>query len=60
MKVGSKMLKIKEYSNEYKEEVIEYLECYQRDTYIFTEESVVLKDNKVSFLASERKSIYMI
>lgn len=40
--------------------IIEYLECYQRDTYIFTEESVVLKDNKVSFLASERKSIYMI
>lgn len=40
--------------------IIEYLDCYQRDTYIFTEESVVLEGNEVSFLASGRNSIYMI
>ena len=35
----------------------EYLEMYQRDTFIFTEESVVVSDDKVEFLQDGRKWI---
>ena len=40
--------------------IVEYLEMYQRDTYIFTEESVVLVDNEVSFLAQGRDTMYVV
>lgn len=37
--------------------IVEYLEMYQRDTYIFTEESVLLEDDQVNFLADHRDVI---
>ncbi|MBQ1324976.1 MAG: M24 family metallopeptidase [Solobacterium sp.] len=39
---------------------IEYLEMYQRDTFMFTEESVVLVDGKVDFLGEGRENIKVI
>ena len=40
--------------------IIEYLEMYKQDTYIFTEETVVLHDGKVDFLAENRDRIKVI
>jgi len=40
--------------------VIEYLEMYQRDTYIFTEESVILVDDEVHFLAEHRDQMFVV
>ena len=40
--------------------IIEYLEMYQRDTYIFTEESVLLVDDEVHFLADHRDQMFMV
>ncbi len=40
--------------------IIEHLDIYERDTYIFTEETVVLHDGKVSFLAENRDRIKVI
>ena len=40
--------------------VIEYLEMYKRDTYIFTEETVVKHGGEVSFLAPNRDRIKVI
>ncbi len=39
---------------------IEYLEMYERDTYIYTEESVVLVDGHVEFLGKGRERIKVI
>jgi len=38
----------------------EYLEMYQRDTYLFTEETVILIDDEVHFLAEGRENIYIV
>lgn len=40
--------------------IIEYLDMYKQDTYIFTEETVVLHDGKVDFLAPNRDRIKVI
>lgn len=40
--------------------VIEHLDIYEQDTYIFTEETVVLHDGKVDFLAPNRECIKVI
>ncbi len=40
--------------------VIEYLEMYQRDTFIFTEESVILVDDEVHFLAEHRDKMFVV
>lgn len=40
--------------------IIEYLKMYERDTYIFTEETVVYHDGKVDFLAENRDRIKVI
>ncbi len=40
--------------------VVEYLDMYRQDTYIFTEETVVLHDGEVSFLAPNRDRIKVI
>ena len=40
--------------------IIEYLEMYKQDTYIFTEETVVNHDGEVSFLAENRERIKVI
>ena len=40
--------------------IVEYLDMYKRDTYIFTEESVVLIDDKVHFLADGRENLYVV
>ena len=40
--------------------IVEYLDMYKRDTYIFTEESVILIDNEVHFLASGRENMYVV
>lgn len=40
--------------------IIEYLGMYQRDTYIFTEESVKFVNNKVEFLGKNRDRIKVI
>ena len=40
--------------------IIEYLEMYQRDTYIFTEESVLLVDDEVHFLAPHRDQMFVV
>ena len=40
--------------------VIEYLEMYQRDTYIFTEESVLFENNYVRFLNEGREKLYTV
>ena len=38
----------------------EYLEMYQRDTYLFTEETVILIDDEVHFIAPGREHIYLV
>ncbi|MCR5794023.1 MAG: M24 family metallopeptidase [Solobacterium sp.] len=40
--------------------IIEYLEMYKRDTYIFTEESVVFHGGKVYFLSDNRHRLYTV
>ena len=40
--------------------IVEYLDMYKRDTYIFTEESVVKKDDEVYFLAEGRENLYIV
>ena len=40
--------------------ILEYLDMYKRDTYIFTEETVVLTEEGVSFLAENRDRIKVI
>ena len=40
--------------------IIEYLEMYGRDTYIFTEESVVLVNDHVDFLCEGREHFFLI
>ncbi len=40
--------------------IVEYLDMYKRDTYIFTEESVVLDNNEVYFLAEGRENLYIV
>ncbi len=40
--------------------IVEYLEMYHRDTFIFTEESVLLKDGEVHFLADNRDKITVL
>ena len=40
--------------------IIEYLEMYGRDTYIFTEESVVLVNDHVDFLCEGRDRFFLI
>ena len=40
--------------------IIEYLEMYEQDTFIFTEETVVYHDGEVSFLAPDRNRIKVI
>ena len=40
--------------------IIEYLEMYEQDTYIFTEETVVFHDGEVRFLAENRDRIKVI
>ena len=40
--------------------VVEYLEMYRQDTYIFTEETVVYHDGEVSFLAENRDRIKLL
>jgi hypothetical protein len=37
----------------------EYLNMYQRDTYLYTEESVLLVDDEVHFLAPDRDKIFV-
>lgn len=39
--------------------IIEYLDLYRRDIYIFTEESVVLADNEVRFLCEGRDRLFI-
>ena len=40
--------------------ILEYLEMYQKDTFIFTEETVILHDGKVSFLDDRRERLTVI
>ena len=40
--------------------IIEYLQMYEQDTYIFTEETVVFHDGKVDFLAPNRDRIKVV
>ena len=40
--------------------VLEYLDMYKQDTYIFTEETVVLHDGKVDFLDKNRDRIKVV
>ncbi|MBP3400093.1 MAG: M24 family metallopeptidase [Erysipelotrichaceae bacterium] len=40
--------------------IIEYLEMYQRDTFIFTEESVLLENDEVHFLAPHRDRMFIV
>ena len=40
-----------------REPLFEYLEMYQRDTFIYTEESIVLIDGKVHYLQEGREWI---
>lgn len=40
--------------------ILEYLDMYQKDTYIFTEETVILTEEGVSFLAENRDRIKVI
>ena len=40
--------------------VTEYLDMYKRDTYIFTEESVLLVDDEVHFLAPNRDQMFVV
>lgn len=37
-----------------------YLNMYERDTYLFTEETVILIDDEVRFLAPGRENIYIV
>ncbi len=39
--------------------ILEYLDMYQRDTFIFTEETVVLHDGKVDFLDDRREKLFI-
>lgn len=38
----------------------EYLEMYEMDTYLFTEETVILIDDEVHFIADGRENIYIL
>ena len=38
----------------------EYLDMYEMDTYLFTEETVILVNDEVHFIASGRENIYVL
>ena len=38
----------------------EYLDMYEMDTYLFTEETVILIDDEVYFIAKGREDIYLV
>ena len=40
--------------------ILEYLDCYKQDTFIFTEETVVLHDGVVSFLDDRRDKLTVL
>ena len=40
--------------------ILEHLDCYEGDTFIFTEETVVLRDGEVSFLDDRREKLTVL